>query len=169
MLKQVELYAINCDKSIWLQNMIKPRLNPVCVYNDRMYQMVCGGDSQLNGMEYYDINKDKWRMIMDMLDFDRKLQNMWISSVNPNIVFMEMLQTSHCRFNYPVDYMEIKRVDLRINNSNGHRQRNCMTIWNSLDIHNRHYLNHGQLSMMDVDDMSEYGFFRRFGCAHISL
>ena len=161
------MYALNCDKSMWLKNMIQPRLNPYCLYHDRFYQLIVAGDSQLNGMEMYDINKDKWRMIIDILDFDKKLQNMWISKINPNIIFQAMLQTkSFENIPYPMDYVEIKRIDLRMdmnNPQNNGSKRNCVTIWNSLEHQFK------QHNIFHIDDEMINPLLRRFGCAHICL
>eukprot|EP01083_Nonionella_stella_P018085 50576_1 len=91
-IKKFELHVLNCDTSIWLKNMIRARRNTLSVYHDTFFKLIVGGDVPLNGIEWYDFNKNEWIMIKRFLDKDFvRLSNMWISSLNPNIMCMSAL------------------------------------------------------------------------------
>ena len=101
-----ELYALNCDKSIWLRTMINKRQNARSVYHDKYHKIIVGGEDVKDGIESYDINKDKWVMLkVDLNSPYNRLQNLFISHNNPNIVFLVGLDLE---YNVYLESMDIR-------------------------------------------------------------
>ena len=105
-LHAAELYALNCKKSIKIKNMIRARKNAHSFYHKEKHQIFISGECKMNGMECYDINKDKWSLVMDEVPF-YFTRDMFISGDDPNIVFMMGVNS--------IDLWELHRIDLRMN------------------------------------------------------
>eukprot|EP01084_Bolivina_argentea_P166426 288914_1 len=106
-LTNFELHSIYCDTSIWLKNMNYARYAPLSLYHKQFYKVICGGDNEgKTGIEWYDINNNKWNMITYVLPGE--LSNAWISSFNPFVLFLVIEKST--------DIPDIRRLDLRENN-----------------------------------------------------
>lgn len=103
-----ELYALNCHESIRIS---APNQSPSiynkanCVYHNKYHRIIYGNNS---GIQWYDINKDKWMLIMDKYQSQTlKMCNIWISNINKNLLFIT------CNDKESNQYIEVQRIDLR--------------------------------------------------------
>ena len=143
-LNYVELFNINSMKSIWIQNMNKKRMNAANVYHDKFYKIIVASD---NNLEWYDINVDKWIMIESCPNYNywhKQMNirpNIWISSFNPNIIFVSgRMNATNNRIGIGTEMLDL-------------RQTNCK--WKII-------------SLYDIDDSLQYD--KDFGSAfHLSI
>ena len=83
-----ELYAPNCKLSIRLKDMKQKRNDAVSVYDGMgKHRVYVAGPWWIHGMEQYDINQDRWEMVLDNLPFS-DLKHLILSDDNPNIMFL---------------------------------------------------------------------------------
>ena len=111
--KCAELYALNCNKSIRIRNMIQPMEYTKSIYHDKFHKIIVA-DRYNKGIQLYDINKDKWDIIQlqENMD-DNYINDIFICNENPNYLYMIGNKYNHCF---------VDKVDLRmkqfINDSN---------------------------------------------------
>ena len=119
----VELYAINCEKSIRLNDSnLEYMSNAKSLYNDKLHRIVL---SEISGMrdsvEWYDINKDKW--ITHKLDIlrrskamngygKRKQDQIWFYRNNPYILCRSFIHEKN--WNKREYKFGVETVDLRV-------------------------------------------------------
>eukprot|EP01084_Bolivina_argentea_P159892 278490_1 len=116
-LETAELYALNCKKSIALKNMNKKKSASSSIYHNLYHKIIVAGEKDHHGMEWFDINKDKWVTIMNTLPIN--LNNMFISNEDPNLVFIagscaDMLGLGNVQI--LTEEHELYQIDLREDN-----------------------------------------------------
>ena len=109
--KKVELFAVNCEVSVPLQDMNVAKAKGISRYNAKHHTIVTCGRARTDGMEIYDVNEDEWRMIVRELPFETLIE-MFIDDNNANIVYFIGCSTNCAQ---PKGY----RIDLRMNGNAG--------------------------------------------------
>ena len=89
-----ELYDPKCKKSIRLGNMKRTKVNAVSLYSAHTHQIFVGCSE--SGIERYDINKDRWDVVIKIVPFN-VLKDISISG-NPNVLIVGGILENNCEF-----------------------------------------------------------------------